>query len=1214
MKKIISLLIAFLIAFSSFNVSALTYYNKVENPNLNLPEPILPPIENGSILLEAETGIMSENASVVGDTGASEGLAVKFNPASWASTVSESDKSPSLKLDFEVTNSDSYTVWGYIKAADTGSDSVYIAANGDIYSSVYFTAKSSWQWAKLTTVVLEKGNAFVALKYREKNFIIDKIIITSNSSFKPTEKNDYPAPDGTDSGVLNNLFPEPSIKPIKGHPRVFLTPEYVEVLNSHITHPEIAPAWETVVNAAEQKLSSELPNNPSGNYDSNIVNWVQCRALLYALGKKDEAWAKETILHARNVLGKTTFPQISDITRQMGTVMTMGAVVYDWCYDHMTEDDKTFFIKKFKQICSLKEIGYPPKATIVATGSHMGEYEIHRDMLSCGIACYDEDPEMYNLGAGALFSRYVEPRKLFNSSGNHPQGSAYGPFRLGCELFADLIFTRMGYPAVYGEDIEKVMLRYIYARRPDGLIMKDGDDYELSARADVTDYSLVDWTALIILNGLYDDPYVRGQFMKELSMQGYSKDAFWLVLCADPGKDFEFSDILPTAYKSSYPLTQIFHRTSWQNGVQSNTAIASFKAYERNLRDHMHLDSGSFQLYYKGALAIDAGNYQGKGGGWGSEHDFSYNKRTIAHNLITVYDPEETFFNSSNQYVNDGGQRMMTAASSYEALMMDDKVYAENKASFIGPNQKTPAISYLKSDLKPGYSDKVSAYNRSMVFLDLFDEDYPAAFIVFDNITSSNKDFEKNWLLHSIEEPVVDGNTTVISRTEDGYSGKLVNKTMLPADFTIDKVGGEGKEAWVNGSNFANEDSSKSNSEQGAWRIELSPKKKSENDVFLNAMYVTDNNKNLPELPMYQESESGMVGVTVKDRMVMFARDTKVKNNSISLTVRDNGYNNVLCFIADIEDGIWNISGEGISINAEAKEGENTLCFNVKPGSYVISKTNTPADEFVWNEETKSTYGDFDAYDTVDGAYLRIDVPTKLISGVPYVAAKTFFALLDADVIWDSERGCAVAIKNGLSIELYGGSDSFVMNGTSIKLTSPIFVENGIMFVPILYFKTFLGFNMNYDHLARILNISIVEPSKEVTDKIDVSKVLRPALIKSSGNDGNVESNILDFSIKTRWSCEGKGSWLMYDLGESKDISSLYVAFYSGNKRKTNFDIEISDDGVNFVKVFSGESSGKTLEPEAISIGKKARFIKFTGYGTSTGTAWNSVTEMIPIS
>ena len=83
-----------------------------------------------------------------------------------------------------------------------------------------------------------------------------------------------------------------------------------------------------------------------------------------------------------------------------------------------------------------------------------------------------------------------------------------------------------------------------------------------------------------------------------------------------------------------------------------------------------------------------------------------------------------------------------------------------------------------------------------------FDQDYPAAFVVFDKVTSTNKEFKKKWLLHSVEEPEVNGTTTVISRTKEGYNGKLVNKTMLPSSFTIDKVGGAGYESYVDGVNY----------------------------------------------------------------------------------------------------------------------------------------------------------------------------------------------------------------------------------------------------------------------------------------------------------------------------------------------------------------------------------------------------------------------------
>ncbi|MBR5505711.1 MAG: heparinase II/III family protein, partial [Clostridia bacterium] len=737
---------------------------------------------------------------------------------------------------------------------------------------------------------------------------------------------------------------EPAIKPISGHPRVFLTPEYIKNLKLYIQTEEIRPAWNVVKSITESTYNSELSENTSGNYDADIVNWVQCRALVYALGEEDANWAKDTILHATNVLRTVTFDENkSDVTREKGTVMVMGAVVYDWCYDQMTDSDKNYFIKRFKEICATKEIGYPPKDDLGSTGGHNGEYEIRRDMLSCGIACYDEDPEMYNYAAGIVFSKFAASRKLFNSSGNHPQGSAYGRFRLGCELYAELLFSRMGYPSVYGEEIENVILRYIYARRPDGMILKDSDDYVYRNRTKSEYYNTEEWYSLILLNAIYDNPYVRGQFIKDLSINGYSPYAFWLVVCADPNKPYKTEDDLPTAYKTTYPLTSVFHRTSWESGSDSDVAMAQFKANEINIGDHMHLDTGAFQIYYKGALAIDSGYYES-----GSEHSLNYDKRTVAHNLVTVYDPNEKFTAySGKEYANDGGQKFnkQLYAKDYEYMMSEDCHYADTKGTYIGPNAQTPAFSYLKTDLSPAYSDKIKSYNRSMVFLDLFDEDYPAAFVVFDNVTSSDKTFDKKWLLHSIEEPVVEANTTVISRTENGYGGKLVNKTLMPSAFNIEKVGGEGKEFWVDGNNYSVSDISPNHSEKGSWRIELSPENESENDVFLNAMYVTDNDKNLPELPMYKESMSGFVGVTVKDRMVMFSENANTQTEDFSLTVRENGYNEVTCLIADVEEGIWNISGNGTNVYAVSSSGEEVICFKAKPGSYTVSKVDEVPDD-----------------------------------------------------------------------------------------------------------------------------------------------------------------------------------------------------------------------------------------------------------------------------
>ena len=489
MKKIISFFLALSMLCSVGYAYQIPFTVKVDDPYLSLPVPELPKVTDGSVVIEAEECLRSKIVADVSDKDASKGIAVRFSSPTSATTIDLSDKAYTLKAEFTADQTVSLSMWVRIKANTESNNSVYWAVNSDNFNTKNFSAKDEYQWINIATAAMSPGTSFFALKYRETGLIVDKFIFTEDAGFIPQGANDVPtvAAPGEKSPLLE-LYPEAPVKPIEGHPRVFLTNEHVAKLKEYVKSPELAPAWEAVKQTAALDLDSNLPNKASGNYDANVVNMVQSRALLYVMGEKDKAYAKETIKHARNVLQTVTFPNISDITRQMGTVMTMGAVVYDWCYDHMTDDDKKFFIGKFKQICSLKEIGYPPKDFEDGVGGHMGEYEIHRDMLSCGIACYDEDPEMYELGAGILFSQFIESRKMFNASGNHPNGSAYGLHRLACELYGDFLMQRMGYPPLYGEDMQKVMLRYIYARRPDGLMMKDGDDYSYSGRSAITYY------------------------------------------------------------------------------------------------------------------------------------------------------------------------------------------------------------------------------------------------------------------------------------------------------------------------------------------------------------------------------------------------------------------------------------------------------------------------------------------------------------------------------------------------------------------------------------------------------------------------------------------------------------------------------------------------------------------------------------------------------
>ncbi len=107
----------------------------------------------------------------------------------------------------------------------------------------------------------------------------------------------------------------------------------------------------------------------------------------------------------------------------------------------------------------------------------------------------------------------------------------------------------------------------------------------------------------------------------------------------------------------------------------------------------------------------------------------------------------------------------------------------------------------------------------------------------------------------------------------------------------------------------------------------------------------------------------------------------------------------------------------------------------------------------------------------------------------------------------------------------------------------------------------------------------------------------------------NTPDKTVDFDYNTRWSCDGKGAWIMYDLGDVKQVTSVDEAFYSGNVRKSYFSINLSVNGTDFTEVYNGQSSGSSLNLENFDFpDQNARYVKIIGNGNSQST-WNSITE-----
>jgi unsaturated chondroitin disaccharide hydrolase len=118
------------------------------------------------------------------------------------------------------------------------------------------------------------------------------------------------------------------------------------------------------------------------------------------------------------------------------------------------------------------------------------------------------------------------------------------------------------------------------------------------------------------------------------------------------------------------------------------------------------------------------------------------------------------------------------------------------------------------------------------------------------------------------------------------------------------------------------------------------------------------------------------------------------------------------------------------------------------------------------------------------------------------------------------------------------------------------------------------------------------------------------AAVRASSDDGNVPLNAIDGNLATRWSASGDGQWLRLDLGASKLVSKITVAYYKGDERAARFDVQTSSDGTTWTTRTRAVTSGTALEAETYDIpDTTARYVRLVGHG-AWGTYWNSVTEI----
>ncbi len=538
--------------------------------------------------------------------------------------------------------------------------------------------------------------------------------------------------------------------------------------------------------------------------------------------------------------------------RRPGEVAT--AICYDWCYPLLTaEEKKDFAAYLVKRGRAHKEFGRGWRSF------HNGLYSGSTRLAAVAIALYHDDP----FGKEALdflIPEWEDSMKVFErlfpdgewpESFDYNRNVTYDAFR-----FYWMVKTASGVDLMAtSEHMRNTALFIIYSTKPNGLVYPSDDN-------DWPHLGNWDREALLLAAAEFKDPYAQHVLntcrLEEFQPYGgiLWKDLLW------------YNPETPARSPEDLPRSRIFRgdglviaRSGWgwdsPDGRAGDTWV-TFRCGDY-FGDHCHYDNNSFQIYYKGELALDSGRYDDD---WGHYNDekflesqfFNYYQRTIAHNTILVYDPDEKF---AMPIVNDGGQRQLLQANGIRNVPEDYEQgtfpsdngigtcdWATNPGRWetgdILAYKATSDFTYVCGDATKAYSShKMKSFVRQFLFIQ------PDIIVVFDRVVSTKPEFKKTWLLHSMEEPRIPakGAPYEISYGE----GRLLLVPVLPENSTFKKVGGPGDEFLVGEKHFkAGLDSPIAPSAlhygelPGAWRLELSPDKSSEEDFFLNVLYLTD--------------------------------------------------------------------------------------------------------------------------------------------------------------------------------------------------------------------------------------------------------------------------------------------------------------------------------------------------------------------------------------
>ena len=808
-----------------------------------------------------------------------------------------------------------------------------------------------------------------------------------------------------------DVYNEPKTTPTNyQHPRLLFNSKDIPSIVANMERPENESAYKRFMALVKTETDGKLTPielvEPAAfeytNYSTSTLRTIEAKALYYALFKDDpdhpDAVLRgyEAILAMKNYM--LTFSvewDFSDQCRMYGEGMYYSALVYDWCYDLLTDDDKDQFRLGVQNLfCDgtsndpgsgtthdgrKLEGGFPAlyiESQTPLTG-HGAEAQVLRDYFSFAIAIYDEDPTWYQYVGGMIYQNYVDARNYFYSSGYYPDGAAgYNVYRYVCDLYNAWLFKGMGVELPYNEEDMATVIHglvsleindnYMFATA-DGSGTTGNGQYRLNTTvgdaALISSYLFNDNTALQIALRLCAYEYGRNGFSHQLGVSC----AYYLILTsnglettlADYGAE---NDYFADTYRDKISNVEYHDGFAQQvvsrNDKSEDSVVVLMQGGQHYPGGHTHQNAGNFQIWYKGMLTRDDGLYDA----YGSDHHFYYHMSATAHNTLLIYNQNLAGEkmgpgSGTTKYYNGGQKYELGIPVSFDSWVNDSKFSYGDLLGFDYDDENNPSYVYFANDITKAYDERTVDYvERSMMTLYTGDEETPMVMFVFDNITSDEETFKKTFLLQCAEAPTVDGNTVTI----DNGEGKLVLTSLLGND-EIKAYGRTSKDGVVGGGNGeerfylsnagynlipggATSIGDKNSDLSVVWgHVEISPESTQKTNQLLNVLYVSDSGTVVSATPTLLESEY-MTGATFKNHTVMFIKNADYSSDAQTFVTEGEGM--MKYYIGGLYDGTWKatVNGEVIGEFEATAEGR-MISFEAPTGEVFIEPSGATRPE-----------------------------------------------------------------------------------------------------------------------------------------------------------------------------------------------------------------------------------------------------------------------------